>query len=139
MVSFCATGRRNAAWTDYRAGKGFLFLALSGWPIAGISLAERKRRANCLSACSTCETTWDFFPRNTIHARNGSLEISRRHFRTSRSFVLGESSATKACCSVQKIKLAPRWKKRAAGSNPQREQFQPNSSSSPGLPAGQDE
>src|SRR6266496_3650644 len=80
MVLSCVIGRRNAAWTDCRGVKGCLSHALSGWSLAGTCSTERKKRANCSSACSRCETTWDFSPRSTIRARNDNWEISRRHF-----------------------------------------------------------
>src|SRR6266498_1227829 len=83
MVSSCAIGRRNAAWTDCRDVKVFLSHAPFGWSLAGTYSTERKKRANCSSAYSRCETTWDFSPRSTIHARNDSWEISHRHFRMS--------------------------------------------------------
>src|SRR6266508_5912178 len=83
MVSSCATGRRNAAWTDCPGVRAFLSHAPSGWSLVGTYSTERKKRANCSSAYSRCETTWDFSPRNTIRTRNDSWEISHRHVRMS--------------------------------------------------------
>src|SRR5437867_3151035 len=87
MVSSCAIGRRNAAWTDYRGVKAFLSHVPFGWSPAGTSSTERKKRANCLSVCWMCETIWDFSPRSTIRAINDSWEIFRRHFHMLRSLV----------------------------------------------------
>src|SRR5439155_12524110 len=93
MVSSCAIGRRNAAWTDCRDVKVFLSHAPFGWSPAGTYSTERKKRANCSSAYWMRETIWDFFPRSTIRARNDSSGIFRRHFRTLRSLLPSESLA----------------------------------------------
>src|SRR5439155_10849853 len=93
MVSSCAIGRRNAAWTDCRDVKVFLSHAPFGWSPAGTYSTERKKRANCSSTCWMRETIWDFSPRSTIRARNDNWEISRRHFRMSHSLLPRESLA----------------------------------------------
>src|SRR4029077_1641462 len=94
MAWSCVIGRRNTAWTDYRGVKVFFSHVPSGWLLAGTSSVEREKRANCSSVCLMCETTWGFFPRSTILARNDSWEIFHRHFPTLRSLVPRESLMT---------------------------------------------
>src|SRR2546421_5683973 len=120
MAWSCVIDRRNVAWTDYRGVKVFFSHVPSGWLLAGTFSVERKKRANCSSVCLMCETTWDFFPRSTIHAKNGSWEIFRRHFRTLRYLVPRESLMTNGKLRYRnkfKIKPAPRLKKQVAESN----------------------
>src|SRR5581483_1958155 len=95
MDSSCVIGRRNVVWMGCRDVKGFSCHARSGWSLAGTCSTGRKKRANFSSACLRCETIWDFFPRNTIRARNGSWEIFRRHFRTLRFLLPPESLRVK--------------------------------------------
>ena len=86
---------------DGLPGREGVFLpVLSGWSLAGTFSVERKKRANCSSACLMCETTWDFSPRSTIRVKNDSWEIFHRHFPTLRFLAPRESFRTNTSCDV---------------------------------------
>jgi len=73
---------------------------------------------NYSNACSPCETTSVFSPKNTIHVRNGSSGIFPKPSPILCSFGQLEFWAERRCRSTVDY-LALHWRKRGAGLNPQ--------------------